>query len=112
MSFDASTIELFGNHDVSAVDRYFSPEYKQHNPNFPSGLEPLRALAGMTSLKTERVRALADGDLVILHNRYVGFGPKPVIAFDLFRVANGKLVEHWDVIQEVPATTKSGLGMF
>jgi predicted SnoaL-like aldol condensation-catalyzing enzyme len=95
-----ATDELFGNHDATAVDRYFSPSYQQHNPTLPSGLDPLRGIAGMSSLKTERVRSLADGDLVVLQNRYVGWGPKPVIAFDLFRVHDGKIVEHWDGIQE------------
>jgi predicted SnoaL-like aldol condensation-catalyzing enzyme len=52
--------------------------------------------------------------LVMVHGRYVGFGPKPMIAVDIFRVANGKLAEHWDVLQEeVPASaTASGNPMF
>jgi len=46
----------------------------------------------------------------MVHGRYVGFGPKPMIAVDIFRVANGKVAEHWDVLQEeVPeSTTASG----
>jgi len=56
----------------------------------------------------------ADGDLVMVHGRYVGWGPKPMIAVDIFRVVDGKLVEHWDVMQvEVPASaTTSGNPMF
>jgi predicted SnoaL-like aldol condensation-catalyzing enzyme len=55
-----------------------------------------------------------DGDLVMVHGRYVNWGPKPMIAVDIFRVRDGKLVEHWDVIQEeVPASaTASGHPMF
>ena len=57
---------------------------------------------------------LADGDFVAVHGRYTGVGPKPLIAVDMFRVKDGKLVEHWDVVQEeVPAAqTKSGNPMF
>jgi len=47
---------------------------------------------------------MADGDYVSIHGRYTGWGPKPMIAVDIFRVANGKIAEHWDVMQEeVPA---------
>lgn len=50
----------------------------------------------------------------MIHGRYTGFGPKPIIAVDIFRVAEGKLAEHWDVLQEeVPAeATASGRPMF
>ena len=48
--------------------------------------------------------AVADGDLVMVHGRYTGWGPNPMVAVDIFRVADGKVVEHWDVMQEeVPA---------
>jgi predicted SnoaL-like aldol condensation-catalyzing enzyme len=58
--------------------------------------------------------AVASGDLVMVHGRYTGWGPKPMIAVDIFRVENGKVVEHWDVMQEeVPAShTASGNAMF
>src|SRR6266852_3486955 len=47
---------------------------------------------------------VAEGDYVTIHGRYVGWGPKPMVAVDVFRVANGKIAEHWDVMQEeVPA---------
>jgi len=47
---------------------------------------------------------IAEGDLVMVHGRYVGWGPKPLVAVDIFKVKDGKVVEHWDVMQEeVPA---------
>jgi predicted SnoaL-like aldol condensation-catalyzing enzyme len=57
---------------------------------------------------------VAEGDLVMIHGRYTGWGPKPMVAVDIFRVVDGKLVEHWDVLQEeVPASaTASGNPMF
>jgi predicted SnoaL-like aldol condensation-catalyzing enzyme len=56
----------------------------------------------------------SSGDIVMLHGRYVGLGPKPLVVVDIFRVKKGKLVEHWDVLQdEVPTEqTKSGNPMF
>jgi len=57
---------------------------------------------------------VAEGEYVMIHGRYTGWAPKPVVAVDIFRVVNGKLVEHWDVMQEeVPAgKTVSGNPMF
>lgn len=58
--------------------------------------------------------AIADGDIVMVHGRYIGWAAKPLLAVDIFRVQGGKLVEDWDVMQEeVPASeTKSGRSMF
>ena len=55
-----------------------------------------------------------DGDIVMIHGRYVGWAEKPLVAVDIFRVRDGKLVEHWDVMQEeVPVSaTVSGNPMF
>jgi predicted SnoaL-like aldol condensation-catalyzing enzyme len=57
---------------------------------------------------------MADGDYVSIHGRHTGWGPKPMIAVDIFRVANGKTAEHWDVMQEeVPAAqSANGNSMF
>lgn len=58
--------------------------------------------------------AVAEGDLVMVHGRYTGWGPKPMVAVDIFRIADGRVVEHWDVMQEeVPTSeTASGNPMF
>lgn len=57
---------------------------------------------------------VAEGEYVRIHGRYTGLGPKPMVGVDIFRVIGGKLVEHWDALQEgVPASsTKSGRSMF
>ena len=57
---------------------------------------------------------VAEGDLVMIHGRYTGWAPKPMVAVDIFRVVDDKLVEHWDVLQEeVPASiTANGNSMF
>jgi predicted SnoaL-like aldol condensation-catalyzing enzyme len=58
--------------------------------------------------------AVSDGDLVMVHGRYTGWGPKPMIAVDIFRLKEGKVAEHWDVMQEEvsAANTTSGNPMF
>ena len=102
----------FIDHDPTVVEQLFGANYKQHNPVIPDG--PL-AVAGMiptlTALAYEPGMAVADGDLVMVHGRYTGWGPKPMIAVDIFRVKDGKVVEHWDVMQE-EVSTASGHGMF
>ena len=64
--------------------------------------------------KYEPGLVMADGDYVSVHGRYTGWGPKPMIAVDVFRVANGRIAEHWDVLQEeVPAAqSANGNSMF
>ena len=64
--------------------------------------------------KYEPGMIVAEGEYVMIHGRYTGWGPKPMVAVDIFRVVGGKLVEHWDVMQEeVPvSSTASGNPMF
>lgn len=93
--------------DAAAVDTYFGPQYIQHNPDFPDGTDALKGIIGMLNgggnFNAEFVRVIADQDIVAFHGRYEGFGPKPMIAFDVFRLENGKIVEHWDnLIEEAP----------
>jgi len=102
----AAITEAFVKGDVSALDRWWSDHYIQHNPRIGNGREALKALfASMPpNFKYEPGLILEDGDFVMVHGRYTGFGPKPVIAVDIFRIKDGKLAEQWDVMQEeVPA---------
>ena len=58
-------------------------------------------------------RIIAEGDLVAVHSHYVNYpGDRGVAILDLLRVRNGKIVEHWDIIQHVPETWANGNGMF
>lgn len=106
----------FIDRDPSVVETFFAPTYTQHNPSIPDGPGPIPGLiAGLKKdFSYEPGMAVAEGDLVMVHGRYVGWGPKPMIAVDIFRVADGKVAEHWDVMQEeVPAAaTASGNPMF
>jgi predicted SnoaL-like aldol condensation-catalyzing enzyme len=108
--------ELFIHRDPSAIERHWSPSYRQHNPLIPDGREHLAAFAAHLpeGFRYEPGLVVANGDHVMIHGRYHGWGPKPVVAVDIFRIEGGKLAEHWDVAQEeVPAAdTKSGRTMF
>ena len=96
-----AVIEIFRNRDPTAIDRFFSEPFVQHDPNITDGLSGLKAFAAeVASSPTANVtiyRTLVDGDIVMLHSKYEGMRgfAGPVIAFDLFRFKGGKMVEHW-----------------
>lgn len=108
--------ELFGNRDLTALERYWDEGYVQHNPKMPNGVEFLKKMVPSlpSGFKYEIGMVIEDGEFVMAHGRYIGWAPKPMIGVDIFRVKNGKLVEHWDVIQEeVPAAQSvNGNAMF
>ncbi|KAF1331558.1 hypothetical protein FI667_g4289, partial [Globisporangium splendens] len=108
---------IFNKRDVSAVDKYISTTYLQHNPAVADGRDALKSFMALfpSDSKFELGTQAADGDLVWTHARYSGIpGLNTSIAVDVFRVKDGMIVEHWDVIQEeVPAAkTVSGRPMF
>ncbi len=109
--------ELFVTRNAQkAVKLYFGNPYLQHNPTIADGAEDLpKVIASLpANFKYEPGIIVADGNMVMIHGLYTGWGPKPLVTVDIFRVQNGKLVEHWDVMQEeVPAAqTKSKRPMF
>ena len=92
---------VFIDRDPTVVEQYFAANYKQHNPVIPDGPAAIaKLIPTLTALIYEPGMAVADGDLVMVHGRYTGWGPKPMVAVDIFRVEDGKVVEHWDVLQE------------
>jgi predicted SnoaL-like aldol condensation-catalyzing enzyme len=106
--------ELFINRDVTAVDRYWAEDYQQRNPLFPSGSAVIReAFANLPpGFKYEIGMVIAEDDMVAIHGRYTGIAPTPLIVVDIFRVEDGKIAEHWDVLQAEVLETASGLPMF
>ena len=112
---DAMT-SLFQRHDASAVARLYAPDYVQHNPNIPQGRDALQALVAnlAADVHYEPGLVVAEGDLVAIHGRIRGWADAPQVVVDLFRIENGRLAEHWDVLQnEAPVTTKlGGVAMF
>ncbi|MBN9239924.1 MAG: hypothetical protein BGO97_09505 [Micrococcales bacterium 70-64] len=97
----AAVSRLFGQKDASAIDEYFGPVYVQHSALGVDGLEGVRTLVASlpANFAYELVRVIADGDLVVTHGLYFGFGPAPVVGFDVWRVDGaGRIVEHWDAL--------------
>jgi predicted SnoaL-like aldol condensation-catalyzing enzyme len=94
---------LFNKRDYPTAETFWSPKYIQHSAHIEPGREGLFNLVKNTpaTLKYEPGLIVADGDFVILHGRFSGFGlPVNWIAADIVRIENGILVEHWDVIQD------------
>lgn len=106
--------ELFIERDITAIDRYWAEDYQQRNPFFASGADVIRGLFGNLppDFRYEMGMVIADQDLVAIHGRYTGLGPQPLIVVDIFRVEDGLIAEHWDVVQEEVTDTASGLPMF
>lgn len=101
-----------------AVEKYVSDEYIQHNPLVGDGkaafIEYFQRMHAEYPDKSIRfVRAVAEGDLVALHTHQIWPGDEEYVTMDFFRFdANGKIVEHWDAVQEIPETTQNGNTMY
>jgi predicted SnoaL-like aldol condensation-catalyzing enzyme len=94
---------LFNKRDYAAAERFWSLDYIQHSAHIAPGREGLFDLIKSLppTLKYEAGAIVAEGDIVIVHGRFSGFGaPVNWIAADIVRIQNGILVEHWDVIQD------------
>ena len=104
--------------DFDAAAVHFGPRYIQHNPVAPDGIEGFKAFIAFRKerfpqARSEIKRAFAEGDFVILHvHSKREPNERGVAIVDIFRLENGKIVEHWDVIQPVPETMAHGNGMF
>jgi predicted SnoaL-like aldol condensation-catalyzing enzyme len=104
--------------DFDAAAKFFGPHYIQHNPTAPDGIEGFKAFLGFLREKfpqsrSEIKRVWAEGDYVILHVHAVRTpGARGSAIVDVFKLENGKIVEHWDVIQEIPEKAANSNGMF
>jgi predicted SnoaL-like aldol condensation-catalyzing enzyme len=104
--------------DFEAASKYFGSKYIQHNPGAPDGIEGFRGFVNFLkekfpNSKSEIKRVFAEGDYVILHVHAVREpGTRGRAIVDIFRLENGKIVEHWDVAQDIPETMPHSNGMF
>jgi predicted SnoaL-like aldol condensation-catalyzing enzyme len=104
--------------DFEAASTFLGPRYTQHNPNAADGPEGLKAFLGFLrekfpNSKSEIKRVFADGDYVILHVHAVREpGQRGSAIVDIFKLENGKVVEHWDVVQPIPEKAANANGMF
>jgi predicted SnoaL-like aldol condensation-catalyzing enzyme len=108
---------LFNKRDYAAAERFWSPTYIQHSAHITPGREGLFNLIKSLppTLTYEPGTIVAEGDFVMVHGRFSGFGqPANWIAADILRIKDGILVEHWDVIQDeaTEQQSKSGLPIF
>ena len=101
-----------------AVTKYVGSTYIQHNPRIPDGIDGLLTFASSLQAQFPLAhsgvkRIIAEGDLVVVHSK-VTYSPddQGTAAADIFRLEQGKIVEHWDILQEIPATSVNNNTMF
>lgn len=109
---------FFNNHQVDEAAKVLAEDYKQHNPTVPDGKAPF--VSFFKDFFNENphshariIRSAVDGDIVWLHVHSTnGENDLGEAVVDIFRVKNGKIVEHWDVIQAVPQKVENNNTMF
>ena len=117
-----NVVEFYDNalnqKDFEAASKYLGPRYTQHNPVAADGPEGLKAFIQFLrdkfpNSRSEIKRAFADGDYVIVHVHAIREpGTRGRAIIDIFKLENGKIVEHWDVAQDVPEKAANPNGMF
>ena len=101
-----------------AVEKYVGAEYIQHNPNVGNGKQPFieyfeRMAAEYPHKSIRFVRSIAEGDLVALHTHQVWPDGDEYVTMDIFLFdGNGKIVEHWDAVQEIPKESANANTMY
>jgi predicted SnoaL-like aldol condensation-catalyzing enzyme len=104
--------------DFEAASKYFGPKYIQHNPGAPDGADGFKSFLAFLRDKfpnshSEIKKVFAEGDFVILHVHAVREpGTRGRAIVDIFRLEDGKIVEHWDVAQDIPEKMPHNNGMF
>lgn len=111
--------EFFNEHNIEAADKYLAAPYIQHNPYVADGVEAFKEFfisafhSNLKDFSAEIKHSSSSGNLVFLHNHQKnGVSDVGNAALDIFRVKNGKLVEHWDVIQPIPERSVNNNTMF
>ena len=105
---------LFVDFDVAAAEALLAPDYIQHNPGVPTGAAPVLGVIPVlaeSGLRMTTHRIFTDGDLVVAHNTCDDadvFGAPTLVGFDVFRVEDGKVAEHWDNLQPPAPANASG----
>ncbi|WP_299807036.1 ester cyclase [Tardiphaga sp.] len=104
--------------DYDAAAKFLGPRYVQHNPNAQDGPEGFKAFLAFLREKfpdshSDIKQVFADGDYVILHVHAVREkGTRGNAIIDIFKLENGKIVEHWDAVQPIPEKSANTNTMF
>jgi predicted ester cyclase len=118
--------ETWNKRNPAAADRYLAPNLIEHNPRLPSGLAGRKqfiasVLAGFSDYHGDVQEVVADGDMVVARVLWTGTQDGPFLGrpatgnklrfftADFFRIENGKLAEHWDVVDSLPRAIALGL---
>ncbi|KMQ00277.1 MULTISPECIES: nuclear transport factor 2 family protein [Bacillus cereus group] len=110
--------EVFNKHNIDIIPKYVSEDYKQHNPFVADGRKAFMDFFKEDFVKNpnssaEIKRVVAEGDTVALHvYSRTNSQDKGVAIVDIFRIKDGNIVEHWDVIQEIPNEAANNNTMF
>lgn len=108
---------VYNKRDFAIAERLLDEDFIQHNPKIPTGRQAfIDSYAGVVAhrpgLHSQILRSAASGDLVWTHVHVTDAGTYQMALINIFRVAHGKIVEHWDVIQAVPDTAANQNTMF
>jgi predicted SnoaL-like aldol condensation-catalyzing enzyme len=110
---------LFGDHDLSVIDKYWAQDYIQHNPYMSDGRESVKTyvtklgIENWPKAKVQFLRVAAEGDLVFLQTVQPKTAQSPeMVIVDIFRVTGGRIAEHWDTMQAVPADATNPRPMY
>ena len=108
---------IINKKDFKSAREYMGDHYKQHNPRVADGPEGLRAhienlKVNFPDVRSEIKKIIAEGDYVVLHVHSRRTPKRQLAIIEIFRLENNKIVEHWDVVQEIPETSLNPNGMF
>ena len=108
---------IINKKDFEAARPYIGKRYKQHNPlvkDYPEGLKEFIEFLkeNYPEARSEIKRVIAEDDYVVLHVHSIRTEKIERAIIEIFRLENGKIEEHWDVIQEIPETSANPNGMF
>ncbi len=108
---------IINKKDFEAARPYIGPRYKQHNPlvkDYPEGLKEFIEFlkTNYPEARSEIKRIIAEDDYVVLHVLSIRSPKLQRAIIEIFRLENGRIDEHWDVIQEIPESSDNPNGMF